>query len=114
MKPPTQYHESISKVELRDRLEEILDKVKSGYSILITDNDHLLAEMIPIQKADDTLTSADATFLESKEEFFAEMKRLDKAYATGELSIENCYLSKSQPIDMGYTDSSNLDDEIYK
>ena len=105
--------QSITVAELRDSLDEILKIVKNGQSILITDNGHILAEFKPVERASRQKPSR-PRLIRTKEEFDVEMARLDQAFQKGELSMKDCYLSKLEPIDMGQTDSSNLDPEIYK
>ncbi len=105
---------TVSKSELRDKLDEVLAQVQTGEKILITDNGHSLAEMIPVAYAQRENTKRAAKLLTTKEEFLAEIAGLEAAYLAGEISPEDCYLSRVEPLDMGPTNSSNLDREIYK
>jgi len=105
---------TVSKTDLRDQLEEVLAQVQAGEKILITDNGHSLAEMIPVAHAQTQFAKRSATLLETKDEFLAEIARIEAAYLAGEISSHDCYFSRVEPVDMGVTNSSNLDLEIYK
>ncbi len=105
--------EKVTLKYFKDHLAEMFDKIKNGHSLLITDNGRTLAKLMPIAKSTEDKKRY-PKFIKTKEEFEAAMARIDEMYAKGELSIEDCYLSRVEPIDMGYTDSSNLDAELYK
>ncbi len=98
---------------LEKNLAAVLNKVKNGQSLLVTDNGRIVARIIPEVEAEES-ESILANIVTSKEEFEAAMAELDEMYAKGQISIEDSYLSNVEPVDMGYTDSSNLGEEIYK
>jgi antitoxin (DNA-binding transcriptional repressor) of toxin-antitoxin stability system len=98
---------------LEKNLASVFDKVKKGKSLLVTDNGRTVARIIPEQETEDSERIL-ANIVTSKEEFEARMAELDKAYAEGRLSVNDSYLANVEPVDMGPTDSSNLDAEIYK
>ncbi len=105
---------TVSKADLREQLDEVLAQVQAGEKILITDNGQSLAEMIPVDYSKPGFARSAAKVLETKEEFLAEIARLEAAYLAGEISSADCYLSRAAPVDMGPTASSNLDLEIYR
>lgn len=114
MEALTKAMNTVSKADLRDQLDKVLAQVQAGEKILITDNGYSLAEMIPVAHSRPSFARRTARVLETKEEFLAEITRLEAAYLTGEISARDCYLSRAEPVDMGPTASSNLDLEIYK
>ncbi len=114
MKNQTTQINKISKVDLQERLDEVLEKVQNGHTILITDHGQNLAAMIPAPPDFAKQPVIMPRLLTTKEEFFMEMKRLEEAYQAGRLKVEDCFLSKSKAVDMGITHSSNLDPEIYE
>lgn len=105
---------TVSKSDLRDRLDEVLAQVQIGAKVLITDNGHSLAEMIPVAPSNRANGKRTLKLLATKEEFLAEIASLDATYMTGNLSSEDCHLARAEPVDMGPTSSSNLDLVIYK
>ncbi len=105
--------EKVTLEYFKNNLAEIFEKVQKGHSLIITDNGHTLARLTPMKKSPEDKDKF-PKFIKTKEEFEAAMARIDEMYEKGELSIEDCYLSRVEPVDMGYTDSSNLDAELYK
>ena len=105
---------TVRKADLRDQLDLVLEQVQAGKKILITDNGHSLAEMIPVAHGQTQFVKRSERMLETKEEFLAEIARIEAAYLAGEISVQDSYLSCAEPVDMGPTTSSNLDLESYK
>lgn len=106
--------EKVTLEYFRNNLTEIFERVQKGHSLIITDNGHTLARLTPMKKSSGGDKNKFPKFIKTKEEFDTAMARIDELYEKGELSIEDCYLSRVEPVDMGYTDSSNLDAELYK
>lgn len=105
--------ESISIAAFKNQLDAVIEKVRNGLTILITENGNTLAELSPVMKPINQAESY-APSIRTKEEFEAKMAALDDAYAQGRLSVKDSYLANVEPVDMGPTDSSNLDAEIYR
>lgn len=59
-------------------------------------------------------TSTNIRAIRDKQEVQKVLATVEREYEKGRISLENCFLSKLEPIDLGYTDSSRLDEEIYR
>jgi prevent-host-death family protein len=104
--------ETITIEQLRDNLDEVLEKVKAGASILVADNGQPLVKLSPAEAR--VTATRFRKFITTPEELEAAEKELQQAFEDGRLSWEDCCLSKLGPIDLGPTDSSDLDRELYK
>jgi len=104
--------ETITIEQLRDNLDEVLEKVKAGASILVADNGQPLVKLSPAEGR--VKATRFKKFITTPEELKEELEKLDEAFASGELSLEDSIFSRLGPIDLGPTDSSDLDKELYQ
>ncbi len=102
----------VSEKEFRQHVDELLEQIKNGITVVISENGHIIASVEPARtgKKEQLL----ANFVSTPEEIEARFRKLEDMLDQGELPIEQCYLANPIIINMGETDSSNLDDELYK
>ena len=113
MIPNDKQGEFISMEEFREQLDAIVEKVRNGNRVVITENGNTLAQLVPVPNSNSQTVKLPVS-VKTKDEFEARMNELDTAYAEARLSANDSYFANVELIDMGPTDSSNLDSEIYR
>ncbi|MDQ7066449.1 MAG: hypothetical protein Q9P90_19620 [candidate division KSB1 bacterium] len=103
----------VSEEEFRQHVDELLQQIKNGVTVVISENGHILATVepgSPLHKKGHEVTN----LVGSKEEALERIKQIEEALHEGRISLKDSKFFNMPPIDMGETDSSNLDDEIYQ
>ncbi len=99
----------VSVEEFRQHVDELLEHIKNGVTVVISENGHTLATVEPA-----IIHGVDSNVVNSKDEALQRLQRIGEALRKGELSVKDSLVFSLPPIDMGKTDSGNLDDEIYR
>ena len=97
----------VSEEEFRQHVDELLEHIKNGVTVVISENGHIIASVEPVRtgKKEELL----ANFVSTPEEIEARFRKLEEMLDQGDLPIEQCYLANPIIVDMAETDSSNLD-----
>ncbi len=101
----------VSVEEFRQRVDEMLRHIKNGMTVVISENGQTIASLKPT--ATTPKEPPMENFVSTPEEIAARFRMLEKALKCGKFPPEESYLANPVIADMGETDSSNLDDELY-